>query len=497
MLADPIVAGGVIVGLILLVVLAAASLWKKAGPNEALVISGTGKPRIKVGSGGIVIPMFQKYDRLPLEVITIEVRTPEVYTEQGVPVQVDGIAQIKIDSTDIGLKTASEQFLGRPIREIQNVAQQTLEGHLRAILGAMQVEDIYKNREAFAQRVQEAAVGDLANMGLKLVSFTLRDIKDSQGYLDALGKPRLAQVKRDAIVAQAEADRDSNIKSANAKQEGETARYQAETRIAEANRDFEAKRSEYQVTINEKKAAADLAYDLERYRTGQKVKEEEVKVQLVEKEQLISVQEKEILRAQKELEATVQKPADAKRYAVQTEADATKYKLTAEADGRAHAEKSQGLAEADVIKARGLAEAEASRQKGLADAEVIKARGLAEAEAMSQKAASWEKYNAAAVTQMFVEMLPQLATAIAAPLAKTDKIVIVNSGSGDGGAISKLTGDIAGVMAQLPPVLEGLSGMDLKELVSKVPGVKDLVPANGGTGAAKPVARPGDGSPKA
>lgn len=502
MFEDPIVVGGAILGVVVLVMVTIASLWKKAGPNEALVISGLGQVHFKVGGGALVVPMFQKFDRLPLEVITIEVRTPEVYTAQGVPVQVDGIAQIKIDSTDVALRTAAEQFLGRPVREIESVSQQTLEGHLRAILGMMQVEDIYKNREAFAQEVQKAAVSDLANMGLKIVSFTLRDIKDSQGYLDALGKPRLAQVKRDAIVAQAEADRDSQIKSAGAKQEGETARYQAETKIAAANRDYESQRAEYQATINEKKAAADLAYDLQRYKTGQKVKEEEVKVQLVEKAQLIEVQEKEILRAQKELEATVHKPADAKRYAMQTEADATKYKYTAEADGRAHAQKAQGLAEADVIRATGDAEAEAARQRGLADAEVIKARGLAEAEAMARKAESWERYNAAAVTQMFTEMMPKLAQAIAEPLSRTEKMVIVNSGSGAGGGISKFTGDIAGVMAQLPPVVEGLSGVNLRELLTRVPGLvppgPDGAAAGAGAeakGAERPAAPEGQAAP--
>ncbi|MDF1565503.1 MAG: SPFH domain-containing protein [Deltaproteobacteria bacterium] len=458
------------VGVVFGIAFTIATLWKKAGPNEALVISGTGKVRLRVGGGAVVIPMFQKFDRLSLEVITIDVSTPEVYTEQGVPVQVDGIAQVKVQSTDVGIRTAAEQFLGRGLRDIQAVARQTLEGHLRAILGTMIVEEIYKNREGFSQRVQEAAVPDLAHMGLRIVSFTLRDIKDSHGYLDALGQPRLAQVKRDAIIAQAEADRDAQIRAAKAKQEGESARYIAETQIAEANRDYESKRAEYQAAVNEKKAAADLAYDLQRFKTGQAVKEEEVKVELVEKEQQIAVQEKEIQRRQRELEATVQKPADAKRYAVQTEADAEKYKLTAEAEGRAQAQQAQGFAEAAVIKATGEAEATASRQKGLADAEVIKAKGLSEAEAMEKKAASWEKYNSAAVTQMFVEMLPKMAAAVSAPLAKTEKIVIVDAG-GEGGGASRLTRDIAAVMAQVPPVLEELSGVRLQDLVARVPGL--------------------------
>ncbi len=467
---SPVTAAAGLVGLLFVVIFTLASLYKKAGPNEALVISGAGKVRLRVGGGAVVIPMLQKFDRLSLEVITIDVSTPEVYTEQGVTVQVDGIAQVKVQSTDAGIRTAAEQFLGRGLRDIQAVARQTLEGHLRAILGTMAVEEIYKNREGFSQRVQEAAVPDLAHMGLRIVSFTLRDIKDSHGYLDAIGQPRLAEVKRDAIIAQAEADRDAQIRSAAAKQEGETARYIAETHIAEANRDYESKRAVFQAAVNEKKAAADLAYDLQRFKTGQAVKEEEVKVELVEKEQRIAVQDKEIQRRQRELEATVQKPADAKRYAVQAEADAEKYKLTAEAEGRAQAQQVQGFAEAAVIKATGEAEADASRRKGLASAEVIKARGLSEAEAMSEKAASWEKYNSAAVTQMVVEMLPKMAEAVAAPLAKTEKIIIVDAG-GDSGGASRLTKDIATVMAQMPPVIEELSGIRLQDLVARVPGL--------------------------
>jgi len=464
---------GALVGTLFVLLLLLASLFKKAGPNEALVISGAGRVRLRVGGGAIVVPLLQKFERLSLEVITIDVSTPEVYTEQGVPVQVDGIAQVKVDSTDIGIRTAAEQFLGRMQTEIQSVARQTLEGHLRAILGTMVVEDIYKNREGFAQRVQEAAVPDLANMGLRIVSFTLRDIKDNQGYLAALGLPRLAQVKRDAIIAQADADRDAQIRAAKAKQEGEAARYLAETEIALANRDYEAKRAEYQATVNEKKASADLAYDLQRFKSGQAVKEEEIKVALVEKEQLISVQVKEVMRRQSELEATVQKPADAKRYAVQAEADAEKYRITAEAEGRAQAEQSQGIAQAAVIRAKGEAMADSARQQGLANAEVIRAQGLSEASAMAEKATSWERYNSAAVIQMVVEMLPKMAQAIAEPLSKTDKMVIVNSGS-EGGGASKLTGDIAQIMSQLPPIMEGLSGINLQQLISRVPGLATL-----------------------
>lgn len=464
--------------------------YRKVGPNDALIISGgrgsKGRGfRIVRGGGTFVVPFLEEAKSLSLEVMTIHVHTPEVYTLRGVPVQVDGIAQIKVDSSDENLiATAAEQFLGRSQDDVKNVALQTIEGHLRAILGTMEVEDIYKDREQFSSNVAKVSTGDFRNMGLKIVSFTLRDIKDSNGYLDALGKPRLAEVKRDASmreamatsesqIAQAEANRNAAIKSAVAKKDGDIERLKAETQIAEAQRDFESKRAEYQASVNQQKAQADLAYDLQRFKTNQLVKKEEVQVASVEKEQQIQVQEREILRKQKELEATVQKPADAKRYAIQTEAEAEKYKMLAEAQAAAESRRLQGLADAEVILAKGKAEAEAARLRGESEAEVIRAKGLAEAEAMRKKAESYQEYGAAAVTEMFTQMLPQLAKAVAEPLSKLEKMVIVSTGQ-DGAAgtgSSRVTQDVANIMAQLPPVVESLSGIRLRDIVTRIPGL--------------------------
>ncbi len=486
------VIGGVLGGAVVLTAMFVfASRYRKVGPNEALVISGGSRGfRIIRGGGTFVVPVLESAETMNLDVMTIHVHTPEVYTAKGVPVQVDGIAQIKVDSTnEHALATAAEQFLGRSRDDVMKVALQTVEGHLRAILGTMEVEGIYQDRETFAQRVQEFSASDLKNMGLRIVSFTLRDIKDDQGYLDALGKPRLAEVKREAAVkeskalaeasiAQAEANRDAAIRSAQAKKEGDVERLKAEAEIAEATRDYELKRAEYQASVNQRKAEADLAYDLQRFKTGQLVKREEVSVQAIEKEQLIAVQEKEILRKEKELEATVHKPADAKRYAIQTEAEAEKYRALADAEAR----KAQGLAQAEILAAtgraeaevvlkKGQAEAEIAKVKGLAEAEAIKAKGLAEAEAMRKKAESYREYGAAAVTEMMVHMLPELAKAIAEPLSKTEKIVMVSNGESGGTGAGKIVNDIAGMMAQLPPVVESLSGVSLKEIVSRVPGM--------------------------
>ena len=469
-----------------------ASRYTKVGPNQVLIVSGRKHTfvdldgtvqsrgfRVVKGGGTFVIPVIEKVDVLSLELLTIDVNTPEVYTSKGVPVRVDGVAQIKVKGDDVSIATSAEQFLSKGTEEIKNIAMQTLEGHLRAILGTMTVEDIYQNRDAFAAKVQEVAAGDMANMGLGIVSFTIRDIRDNQGYLEALGKPRIAQVKRDAQIAQAEADRDAMIRSAQATQAGQEAKFVADSKIAEAQRDYQMNVAVYQASVNQRKAEADLAYDLQKFKTGQLVKAEEVQVNIIEKQKQIELQQQEILRRQKELEANVQKPADAERYRVETLANARKFQLEAEASGAAAASKATGFANADVTKATGIAEAEAQKAKGLAEATIIEAQGKATAEAMRMKAQSFKEYNEAAVVEMIIRVLPEVAGKISEPLSKMEKMIIINSGSGPGGGASKLTGDVAQILSQLPPVVEGLTGIKLSSLLEKLPGFKSG--ADGGT----------------
>jgi flotillin len=480
-----------VVAVIFVFVAVWASRYTKVGPNEVLIISGRRHRfmdpsglsvdrgfRVVKGGGTFVLPVVEKVDILSLELLTIDVQTPEVYTSKGVPVRVDGVAQIKIKGDDISIGTAAEQFLSKSAEEIKMVAMQTLEGHLRAILGTLSVEEIYQNRDMFAVKVQEVAAGDMANMGLTIVSFTIRDIRDTQGYLEALGKPRIAQVKRDAQIAQAEADRDAMIKSSQATQAGQEAKFVADTRIAEAQRDYQSNVAEYQAAVNQKKAESDLAYDLQRFKTGQLVKAEEIQVQIIEKQKQIELQQQEILRRQRELEANVQKPADAERYKVETLANARKFQLEAEADGQAAAQKATGFANAEVAKATGLAQAEAEKARGLAEASIIEAQGKATAEATRLKAEAFQQYNQAAVIELLVKVLPEIAGRISEPLAKMEKMVIINSGSGTGGGASKLTGDVTQIIAQLPPILESLTGVKFEKLLEQVPALKAAMGKN-------------------
>ncbi len=472
-------------------VLTYLAFLRKAGPNEVLVVSGRGKVKFITGGADMVIPLFHTWNRLSLEVMTLDVTTPEVYTSQGVPVIVDGVAQIKIKKDDASLHAAAERFLGKRPEEIAKIALETVQGHLRAILGTMSVEDIYKNRDQFAQKVQEVSAGDLANMGLGIDSFTIRDIRDKHGYLEALGKPRIAEVKRtaaiaeavavkEASIAQADAERETRQRQAEAQKLSQEAEAKRDAAVAEANADkvrrqqeaeaaarraaeiaiFQAEQAiaEQQALANRKKAEAEMAFDLQK--------------KTIE----IQVQEQEIKRREKELDATIKRQADAKRYEIETLASASRMQVEAQAEAEkqrlslvADGEKARGLAAAAVTQAQGVAEAEVKKAQGLAQAEAQKAQGLAEATAMEKKAEAWRKYNEAAVLQILAPILPEIARAVAEPLSRIDRITLVNTGSGEGGdGVSRITGEVAKVISQVPPVVESLTGFKMGELMGKL-----------------------------
>lgn len=439
---------------------------KKVGPNEVLVVSGRKFDnergyRIVTGGRSFIWPILERVDYLSLELMTIDVAVRDVYTLEGVPVMVDGVAQVKIGSDEVFIATAAERFLSKSQQEIEHVAHETLAGHLRAILGTLTVEQIYKDRETFGQQVQTVSADDLSNMGLRIDSFVIKDIQDEEGYLDALGRKRIAEVKRDATIGEAEAERDAAIASARARQEGETARFEAETKIAESEKNYSVQKAAYDADVNRKKAEAELAYTLQQNITNQQVRAEAVQVEVIEKKKQIEVQQQEVLRREKELEATVRKPAEAKRYEIEMLADATKFQLLTEAEGQAEATRSIGQGEADAAKA-----------KGLAQAEVIREQGMAEANAMLKKAGAWQEYNEAAIIQQLIDHLPEVAAAISAPLAKTDKITIISTGGdGSGAGASKIAQDTANIIAQIPATVEGLTGVDLIEAIKRLPGI--------------------------
>jgi flotillin len=447
-----------VIGILLLIALVFIVLhwYVPVRADEAMIVTGATKEGMKIvkGGGALVIPIIQQKQFLSLRVHTLDIKTPEVYTEQGVPVMVNGVAQIKIKGDTESIMTAAEQFLGKTDDELRMIATETMEGHLRAILGTMTVEEIYKNRDKFATEVQSQAATDLNKMGLQIVSFTIKDVRDNNGYLDALGRPQIASVVKDAEIAEANFMRDQQIAKAQAREEGQKADYVADTNIAEANKEMEVKKAAFKLQQDVKQAEADQAYKLQSAKSLQQVKAEEMQIMIVEREKKIELEQKEITRREKELEATVKKQADANRYAQEQQAEGNQYQIVA-----------QAKADAEKVRLAGLAKADAERAEGNAQAEVIRSKGLAEADAKDKIAEAMKKYGEAAIAEMMIRQFPAIAAAIAQPLSQTDKLVVIDNGSNKGGGAGKVTGYVTDLMAQLPETVEALTGVNLVKML--------------------------------
>jgi flotillin len=457
-LVPSLILAGAIILVIAIILLIIAKQYRKVGPNEVLIIAGGRKKtvtspdgtkvkvgyRYRLGGGTFVLPFIETVYRLPMDVITLNIKTPEVLTHGGVPIMAEATAQVKVDSSDSAIRLAAEQFLGLGKEGVRDVSMNVLEGHVREVLGTMTVEQIYRGRQEFSARVNEAVRPDFNRMGLVMLSFALKDISDTQGYLESLSKPQVVAAKRDALIAQAETEKEAIIKSSQARKEGEVARLAAEALIAKAQWENEAKKSESQVAVNQKKAQADFSYELERYRLSQQIKKEEAKMKAIEKEEAIKIEELEIARREKELDSSVLKPADARKYQIKAEAEAEEFRIQAEARGKA----------------------EALRLEGETEVELMRKRGLAEAESMLKKAKACEEYNEAAVLEMYMKILPELARAVSEPLTKVDKIVLVGGGDKSLGT-TRITAQVAEVLAQMPEVVKSLTGVDLKKYLQE------------------------------
>jgi flotillin len=441
------------------------------GSKNVNIDESGNKVKIIRGGGTFVLPVFQRAEPLSLLSSKLEVSTPEVYTEQGVPVMADGIAIIKVGSSIAEIATAAEQFLGKTKQDLENEAREVLEGHLRSILGSMTVEEIYKNRDKFSQEVQRVATQDLAKMGLVIVSFTIKDVRDKNGYLDSLGKPRIAQVKRDADIATAEAEKETRIKKAEAAKEAKKAELERATEIAEAEKENQLKIAEFRLEQDIAKARADQAYDLESARAKQQVTEQEMQIKIIERQKQIELEEKEILRREKQYDSEVKKKADADRYAVEQSAAAEKAKQMAEADANKYRVEALAKAEAERIRIDGLAKAEAQKAQGTTEAEIIRLKGIAEAEAKQKVAEAFERFGQAAILDMILKMLPEYAKQVATPLANIDQITVVDTGSSDGnGGANKITGYATNLMSSLQESLKASSGIDVKQLLENLSG---------------------------
>ncbi|RXN05667.1 flotillin-1-like protein [Labeo rohita] len=391
-------------------------MFYTCGPNEAMVVSGCGRspPLLIAGGRVFVFPCIQQIQRISLNTLTLNVKSDKVYTRHGVPISVTGIAQVKIQGQNKEmLATACQMFMGKSESEIAQIALETLEGHQRAIIAHLTVEEIYQDRKKFSEQVFKVASSDLVNMGIGVVSYTLKDVHDDQ--------------------------------EAHAMQEKVSAQYKNEIEMAKAQRDFELKKAAYDIEVNTKKAESEMAYQLQVAKTKQRIEEEKMQVQVVERTQQITLQEQEITRREKELEAKVRKPAEAERYRIEKIAEAERLQLIMEAE----------------------AEAESIRMRGEAEAFALEAKGRAEAEQMAKKAEAFKQYKEGAMVDMLLEKLPLMAEEISKPLCAAQKVTMVSSGGSEVGA-AKLTGEVLDIMTRLPSTVEKLTGVNISQSFTPV-----------------------------
>jgi len=489
-----VAAVGMLVAFGMIVFLIYASRYKRVPPDKAMVIYGSGKKRagkgysVVSGGGKFIVPIFQGYDFLPLDVRTLEIMVKDIVTDvktSGARMNIMAVTQVKIASDEASLYTAAEQLLHKTDPEINEIAQKTLEGHVRGICATMTIEAINSDRDAVASHVQSQAAKDLRNMGLEIRSFVIKEIEDPYGYIDALGKRRTAEVKRDARIGEAIANKEATIKEAESAREAEKANAQAEAQVALFHKERDITKQNAEAEVEVAKANRSIAFELQDKKRRQELIKEQVQIEIEERQKKIELQEKEIVRKTKEQEALqvvparaaaeskiaeadgekgrIERIADAEKTRTIRAAEATQSELKLTADGER--EKLLMLAEgtSEKIRKEGTAEADVIKLKGQAEAAAILAKGLAEAEAMEKKALAWRKYGDAAVTQMIIDQLPNIVQAAASSLEGVDKVIVMGE-QGPNGLVNR-TVDIA---AQMPTLVKALTGVDVTQLVKNV-----------------------------
>jgi len=493
----PVVWG--VIGLVL-VMFVITRMWKRIPQDKAAVVTGL-KKRVITGGGTMVVPVLERIDVISLENIPLNISTTGAMTIQGVPITATGVAVIKVKNEKESILCAIEQFHSgkenATNQRIRDTSNSVLEGKLREIVGKMTVEEIYKDREAFSQQVREVADISLATMGFELLAFTIKEITDPNGYLEALGAPRIAAVKKDAAIAEAEADRDARMKIAEANKAGEEARLKSEAAIAESEKEKNVRQSNYEKEAQTAKAEADAAYEIQqnkmrktivdtnadaeiiKQRRDQEIMAEQMQVEVAKEEKNIELAKTKAEAKKRYLEETVINPAEAARKEAELKAESEKVKAIKQAEAAAQAKELSAQAEANArmknaeaeafqIKAIGIQEAEIINAKGQAEANAIKLKLEAEAEGMLKKAEAYRQYGDAAVIQMIVEALPEMAKNIAAPMGEIDKIVVWDSGeTGNGGGAMKLVNNVTKTLTATTDAVGEMVGFDIKKALER------------------------------
>jgi flotillin len=484
----PIITAAVVILLILTII---ALGYVKAPPDKAFIISGMHKnPKILVGRAGVKIPFIERVDKLYLGQMTVDIKTEQsVPTNDFINVNVDAVAKIRIGTEPEAIQLAAKNFLNKKPEEIAADLQDSLQGNMREIIGTLSLKSINTDRDSFSDQVMSKASGDMAKLGIEILSCNIQNVTDENNLIKDLGADNTSKIKKDASIAKAIAEKEIAIENAKADKEANDARINADLEISQKQRDLAIKQAELKQETDKAKAIADAAYEIERMEQQKAIETNTVNAQIAKAEREAELKQKEVLVKEQELAATIKKEADARTYqaektaeaqliqrqknaeaakfeqeraaeAEKAKAEAKKYAAELEAEGI----KAKYAAEAAGIAARGKAEAEAAQALGIAEAEAAKAKGLAEAEAMEKKAEAYKKYNGAAMAEMMLKIMPQMAAEIAKPLSSIDKINIYGGNGSDSGA-SQISGNLPVVMKQVFDTMSEATGVNFTEIM--------------------------------
>ena len=459
----PYIIAGVVIILVIVIIFTG---YKKAPPDTAFIISGLRK-KIIIGKASVKLPFLERMDKLSLKLIAIDVKTTNaVPTADYINIQVDAAVNVKISSEPSRLALAAQNFLNQNTQYIASIAREVLEGNMREIVGRMRLEEMVSDRQKFANLVKENAEPDLAAMGLDIVSFNVQNFSDGNGAIEDLGIDNISQIKKKAAIAKAEAEKEIAVAKAEADRQANDARINSEREIAKKNNELALQKAELKKMEDTKKAEADAAYSIQQQQQRKTIEITTAEASIAKQEKEVILKQREAEVQEKALDAQVKKKAEADRYARQQQSEAELY----ERQKRAEAEKFETEKSAMAMKATAEAQAFAKEQEaagirmvGEAEAEAIRARGLAEAEAMEKKALAYQKYNNAAMAEMLINVLPDIAGKIAEPLTKIDKITIIGSGDSDG--VGAVADHVPAVMTKLFETMKETVGIDMSEIV--------------------------------
>ena len=509
------IAAVVVIALIVALILVS---YVKAPPDTAFIITGAGRKKVLIGHAGLCLPLVNRMDKLLLRQVSVDIKTNGyIPTKDFIGVDIDAIAKVAVMSDKEmvkvpdangdqvyppgdpmegkhyrlvpGIDLAMKNFLNMKEEQIVKALTDSLQGNMREIIGTMELRVISSDRKAFGDQVQEKAQSDMNNLGIKIISCNIQKVIDENGLINALGQDNMSKIQKEAAIAKAEAERDVAIKQAETAREANDAKVIANLEIAQKNNELALKKADLKKFEDTKAAEADAAYDIQKQIQMKQVNTETVNAQIAQAEREADLRERQVAIKERELEANIRKQAEAERYATeqkaeaelakrQREAEASQFEQEREAEARkaqadadkfkaeqeAAGVKAKYDAEAAGIQAKGLAEAEAARARGLAEAEAIKAKGLAEAEAMEKRAEAYRKYNSAAIVEMMIKSMPEMASEIAKPLSQIDSINIYGTGDGGSGA-AQISGNMPVVMKQVFDTMSQATGVDLSEII--------------------------------